>query len=63
MGSQYLIKQHLHTQSGSQDVRLNVHSTDWLTSHTLITCGDAIPLPQPAEARERAKAHTLRLSV
>lgn len=63
MGSQYLIKQQLRTQSGSQDVRLNVHSADWHTPHTLITCGDAIPLPEPAEATEGAGAHTLRLSL
>ncbi len=29
MGSQYLINQSLHTQPGSQDVGLSVHSTDW----------------------------------
>lgn len=63
MDSQYLIKQHLHTQPGSQDVRLSVHGAAWHTPHTLITCGDAIPLPEPAEATEGAEAHTLRLSL
>lgn len=42
MGSQYLIKQHLHTQPGGRDVHVTVHSTDWHTSHSLITCGDAV---------------------
>lgn len=42
MGSQYLIKQHLHTQPGGRDVHLTVHSTDWHTSRSLITCGDAV---------------------
>lgn len=59
MGSQYLINQSLYTQSGSQDVCLSVHSTGWHTSHTLITRGDTIPLPQAA--RERAKSHILFL--
>lgn len=58
MGSQYLINQSLHTQSGSQDARLSVHSTDWHTSHSLITCGDAFPLPQPVKRQERGLKHT-----
>lgn len=58
MGSQYLINQCLHTQSSSQDVRLSVHSSGWHTSLTLITCGDAIPLPQPAERQETGLEHT-----
>ena len=53
MGSQYLIKQHLHAQPGGWDVHLTVHSTDWHTSRSLITCGDAGPLPQPAGATGR----------
>lgn len=61
MGSQYLIKQSLSTQSGSQDVRLSVHSTDWHTSHSLITCGDAIPLPQPAQRQEQERRHAYAL--
>lgn len=31
---------------------------NWHTSHTLITCGDAIPLPQPAKRQERGLKHT-----
>lgn len=46
MGSQYLINQSLYTQTGSQDVCLSVHSADWHSSHTLITCGDTNPLPR-----------------
>lgn len=53
MGSQYLIKQHLHAQPGGRDVHLTVASTDWHTSHSLITCRDAGPLPQPAGATAR----------
>lgn len=53
MVSQYLIKQHLRTQPGSQDVHLSVHSTGWHTLRSLITCGDAAPHPQPAGATDR----------
>lgn len=41
MGSQYLINQSLHTQSGSQDVHLSVQSRLAHLTHALITCGDA----------------------
>lgn len=59
MGSQYLINQSLHTQPGSQDVRLSVHNAGWHTPHTLITCGDAIPLPPPAKRQQgRGLEHT-----
>lgn len=60
MGSQYLIKQHLHTQPGNRNVHLTVHSTDWHAARSLITCGDAGPHPPPAGATDRGyDTHTL----
>lgn len=63
MGSQYLINQSLHTQPGSQDVRLSVHSTELAhLTHFNNLWGRHSTSSGSWEARERAEAHTLRLS-